>query len=622
MIAMILSSRQPMFLLWGPERTLIYNDAYVPLLGAKHPWALGHPFLDVWEEAAESLRPLVERVYDGGANYMDDIELRLDRGEGLQEAHFSFSHSPVRDCDGTVGGLLCVCTETTAGVLAERNRVLTEERLRESEDNYRHAVELNPQVPWTADIDGQISRVSERWTELTGYTGLGSSWSDAMHPDDVQPSIDAWRAAVQGGYAYSAEHRVRLRSGEYRWFQSRAYPRRNDVGDIVRWYGSTEDIHDRKVGEEHMRSILEVVPDAMIVIDRVGAIHSFSKAAERLFGYAAGELVGSNVRILMPAPHRAAHDGYLANYRDTGEKKMIGVGRVVLGRRKDGSTFPMELSVGETRAGTDSFFTGFIRDLTEMKEAERRIEAVNAELVHMSRFSALGEMASALAHELNQPLTAITSYLGAGAKITERLPEPLDAEESLFVREAMQGAAGQAMRAGEIIRSLRTFVSRTEGRKQEESLGKLVEEACALALIGSREAGVTLKVSVDPAARVFVDRIQIQQVILNLVRNAVEAMRGCPVRELSITAERSPGGQFVDVAVEDTGPGLAAKIEANLFQPFMTTKPNGMGVGLSICRTIVEVHGGRIAADRNRAGGTSFRFTLPGPYFQEEPDVD
>ncbi|KQT55183.1 MULTISPECIES: PAS domain S-box protein [unclassified Aureimonas] len=611
MIAMILESQQPMFLLWGPERTLVYNDAYAPLLGSKQAWALGSPFLDVWAEAAESIRPLIDRVFAGGANFMDDIELVLDRGEGMKTAHFAFSHSPVRGGDGAVAGLLCVCTETTSVVVSERNRKLAEERLRESEDNYRHAVELNPQVAWTADVDGQLDRVSERWMELTGQSGLGGTWAEAIHPDDLQISIDAWTASVGSGVAYWVEHRVRLRSGEHRWFQSRAYPRRDAKGCIVRWYGSTEDIHDRKIGEEHMRSILEVVPDAMIVTDRWGSIHSFSKAAELLFGYAAPEVVARNVRILMPEPHRTAHDGYLADYRDTGEKKVIGVGRVVLGRRKDGSTFPMELSVGETRAGTNSFFTGFIRDLTEKREAERRIEAVNAELVHMSRFSALGEMASALAHELNQPLTAIASYLGAGSKVTERLPEPLDAEDSLFLREAMKGASEQAMRAGKIIRSLRTFVSRTEGRKRDEALDKLVEEACALALIGSREAGVTLRLAVDPSSRVFVDRIQIQQVILNLVRNAIEAMRDGPVRELSISTERLSIGSFVEVAVEDTGPGLAPEIETNLFQPFLTTKPNGMGVGLSICRTIVEVHGGRISASRNRAGGTTFRFTLP-----------
>ncbi|KQT54402.1 hypothetical protein ASG43_02010 [Aureimonas sp. Leaf454] len=621
MVALILESHQPMFLLWGPERTLVYNDAYGPLLGSKHPEALGRPFLDIWSEAADSLKPLVDRVFEGGANYMQDIRLMLERGEGLKEAHFAFSHSPVRSCDGSVGGLLCVCTETTAGVIAERSRMLVEERLRESEDNYRHAVELNPQVAWTATSDGQLDRVSERWFDLTGSTGLGGSWAEAIHPDDLDPSIETWRFAVRDCHPYNIEHRVRLRSGEYRWFHSRAYPRRDGAGRVIRWYGSTEDIHERKVGEDHLRSILEVVPDAMIVSDRCGKIHSFSAAAERLFGYSAADIIGCNVRILMPEPHRTTHDGHLAGYRTAGEGKAIGVGRMMLGRRRDGSTFPMDLSVGETQAGGDRFFTSFVRDLTEKREAEKRIGEIQGELLHMSRFSALGEMASALAHELNQPLTAISIYLGAALKVTEDLPDPLSGVDSLFLREAMQGAAEQAIRAGEIIRSLRSFVSRTEGRRAEEALPRLVEESCALALIGSREAGVALRVEVDPTARVFVDRIQIQQVILNLVRNAIDAMADRPVRELSIAAQCAPGSGFIEISIEDSGPGLAPEIAANLFQPFVTTKTNGMGVGLSICRTIVEAHGGRIEASRTPAGRTRFSFTLPEPAGTEERDV-
>lgn len=362
-----------------------------------------------------------------------------------------------------------------------------------------------------------------------------------------------------------------------------------------------------KAREAHLRSILETVPDAMIVIDEEARIHSFSKAAVRLFGYAPGEVLGENIRILMPAPYREQHDGYMQRYLTTGERRIIGIGRVVVGLRKDGSTFPMELSVGEMRSETGRYFTGFVRDLTERQNTEARLQELQAELVHMSRFTALGEMASALAHEINQPLTAITNYL----KGCRRLLETSNDDRAPVLRNAVEKAAEQALRAGQVIRHLREFVTRGEGERQVEQLSKLVQEASALALVGAKERGVRVSYSFDPAAElVLADRIQIQQVLLNLIRNAIEAMQDSPRRELVI-ATAAKEGRTAEVRVSDTGSGLAPEVAERLFEPFMTTKAQGMGVGLSICRTIVEAHGGRIWAEPKPDPGTEFRFTLP-----------
>jgi two-component system, LuxR family, sensor kinase FixL len=354
-----------------------------------------------------------------------------------------------------------------------------------------------------------------------------------------------------------------------------------------------------------LRSILETVPDAMVVIDARGNVDSFSSAAERLFGYSAAEVHGQNVKMLMPSPYRDQHDGYLKRYLTTGERRIIGIGRVVVGQRKDGSTFPMELSVGEVRQDGRRLFTGFVRDLTERQQTERRLQELQDGLLHVSRLRSMGQMAAALAHELNQPLTATANYVRAALRLIEQ-PEP----NLTRVRQAMNLAVQQTLRSGEIIRRLRAFVSRGEVSRRSESVAKLIEEASALALVGAKEHGIKVLIHIDPdLPTAEVDRVQIQQVLLNLIRNAVEAMEGREVRELSVGTMMADGAVLVSVA--DTGGGIPPEIESKLFQPFVTTKSEGMGIGLSVCRTIVEAHGGRLWVERNAGGGSVFRFTVP-----------
>lgn len=369
--------------------------------------------------------------------------------------------------------------------------------------------------------------------------------------------------------------------------------------------------------EAHLKSVLETVPDAMIVIDTAGIMHSFSATAETLFGYSADEVVGRNVSMLMPEPYSGQHDGYIGRYLATGEKRIIGIGRLAVGLRRDGSTFPMELAVGEMRSGEQRFFTGFVRDISERQANKQRLQDLQAELIFMSRFTALGEMASTLAHELNQPLTATANYL-SGAR---RLLDGGRSEDLAIVRGAIDNAAEQALRAGQIIKRLREFVARGESDRRMEDLRKLIEEAAALALVGARQSGAHVSFRFDPAAGfVLVDKIQIQQVVHNLMRNALEAMAEVARRELKV-ATRRVDGATVEVTVTDTGPGIAPEIAARLFQPFVTTKRQGMGVGLSISRTIVEAHGGRLWAEPNPGGGTVFRLTLRSIEPEEGEDV-
>jgi two-component system sensor kinase FixL len=374
----------------------------------------------------------------------------------------------------------------------------------------------------------------------------------------------------------------------------------NDITDLK---SAEQDLFAR---EAHLKSILETVPDAMIVIDERGIMQSFSSAASRLFGYADVEVLGKNIKMLMPSPYRESHDGYLERYLRTGERRIIGIGRVVVGERKGGSTFPMELSVGEMNSAGRRFLTGFIRDLTERQKTQARLQELQTELVHISRLTAMGEMASALAHELNQPLSAIANYMRG----SRRLLEGRSDTDSTMICEALDKAAEQSLRAGQIIRRLRDFVERGETERRVESVKKMVEEASALALVGAKEHGVRVRFQIDPARDlVLVDRVQVQQVLVNLIRNAIEAMEQSALRELVIASRARD--EFVEVSVADSGPGIAPEIATQLFQPFVTTKRYGMGVGLSISRSIVESHGGQITVEANGGGGTVFRFTMP-----------
>jgi two-component system, LuxR family, sensor kinase FixL len=387
------------------------------------------------------------------------------------------------------------------------------------------------------------------------------------------------------------------------------------VGVGISWFGEQlyrARLHDQETArnlrarEAHLRSVLDTVPDATVVIDDRGIIQSFNAAAERLFGHTEQAVVGQNVGMLMPTPFREEHDGYIARYLTTGEKRIIGIDRVVTGQRKDGSTFPMKLEVGEVRSGDRRYFTGFVRDLTERQATERQLEELQSELARLSRLTAMGEMASTLAHEINQPLSAITNYLQGCGRLIEGIEHP----NAPKIRDALAETTHQTLRAGQIIRQLREFVARGETERRPENINRLVEEASALALVGAKEQGVKAVFRFDTrVSPVLVEKVQIQQVLVNLIRNAIEAMQGCPRKELVVETVLMDHG-MVEVRVADTGSGLAEEIVPRLFQPFVTTKPAGMGVGLSISKRIVEAHGGEMWGEPNPGGGTLFHFTL------------
>jgi two-component system sensor kinase FixL len=373
-----------------------------------------------------------------------------------------------------------------------------------------------------------------------------------------------------------------------------------------------------RIEEEVLRTVYDTSPDAIIVIDERGLMQSFNRTAERLFGFSASEVIGQNVKMLMPASFAERHDGYLARYLRTGEKRIIGIGRIVTAQRKDGSTFPVELSVGEARSGDIRLFTGFLRDLTERQQTEQRLHELQEELIHAARLASLGEISSMVAHEANQPLSAAGTYLEVARELLG-LPEDRSRERGL---QTLDQVAAQIRRVGDTIRRVRDFARKQTPVLALEDLNRIIEEANGIAAVGTRAAGVRTTFDLSHTLPpLHIDRIRIQQVVMNLIRNAIEAMAASQRRDLLLKSRIDDAG-MAEVVVADSGPGIAPEIAENLFKPFITTKKEGTGLGLAICRTIVEAHGGRLWHEPNGGGGAVFKFTLPVARKQAERTGD
>lgn len=358
--------------------------------------------------------------------------------------------------------------------------------------------------------------------------------------------------------------------------------------------------------EQFLQILINAFPDVLVVIDTAGTIVAFGDSIGKLLGYAASELIGQNVSILMPEPDRRAHPGHILRYLETGEKRIIGVGRTVRALRRDGSIVPVDLNIQEAVVGSHRLFIGFLHDATEAEQQRRRLANLSAQLAQASRISSMGLLASAIAHELNQPLAALRNYVEALSALSER-PGAIDPE---LLREAADACSSEAARAGEMIRRLREFLSQGSAEKTHESLHRLATNAIGLALADGEGAGVELELELDADGdAVLVDGIQIQQVIFNLLRNALQAMELQDHKVIRVASSRQ--GEMVEVVIDDIGPGIHPDRQLQLFKPFGTTTSTGMGLGLSITHMIVEAHGGRIWLGQSQLGGTAFHFTLP-----------
>jgi len=357
--------------------------------------------------------------------------------------------------------------------------------------------------------------------------------------------------------------------------------------------------------EAFLRSIINASPVAVVTIDERGNILIFSREAEAVFGYAEKDVLGQNVRILMPEPDKSQHDGYMRRYLESGTPRIIGRARPLTARRKGGEIFPAILHVSEFNA-KERIFVGFIEDVSQQKATERRLEDAQLQLQHAGRIGAMGEIATSIAHELNQPLTAAASLAGA-ASLTLKKAEFAGRDDAIAL---IDDAVSEIQRASGVIRKMREFLRNQKAERTVQPINRIVEESCLLALIGAETEGVMVASALDDhTGSACVDRIQLQQVIINLIRNAIDAMQKTRNKRLTISTARTGAG--VEIRVADTGHGIGPEMKKRLFEPFATTKEDGMGIGLSISKSIIDAHHGDLIARDNHPTGTIFTIRLP-----------
>jgi two-component system sensor kinase FixL len=363
-----------------------------------------------------------------------------------------------------------------------------------------------------------------------------------------------------------------------------------------------------RVHSEEFQALLDAAVDGIVVIDADGRITTINAAAERLFGYRAADLLGKPVDVLMPEPHRSKHVEYMRRYASTGEARIIGTGREVQARRADGALIPVALSVGEARGADGTRFVGIIRDLSAQRAVEQRARSLEARLAHVGRLSLMGEMAAGIAHEINQPLTAVATYAQAAKRILER-----EQPGMTMLLDVCRNIDEQARRASEVLANLRRFISKQETETQILDVNAVVTDVANLIEADASAESIPLKIHCGTGLpKVRGGAVQLQQVILNLTRNSVDAMRdgARKDREIAIATGTAPGGG-VRITVTDRGHGVPRHLGDNIFHPFVTTKRDGLGIGLAISRTIVQAYGGTLTFTDNPDGGSIFAVELP-----------
>jgi two-component system, LuxR family, sensor kinase FixL len=533
----------------------------------------------------------------------------LEKGAQALQSHqpVSFSPTGMPELDRAI---MAFDTASKSLLTYEIERSRAEEALRDSKERLRLLIDgVKDYAIFMLDPKGQVISWNEGARRTIGYDTdeiVGQPFSVFFARSDVEAGVPqrSLAEALRSGLQQDGE-RVR-KDGTRILVNSLTSPLFSEEGGLKGFAVIIRDITETKLAEHALRTsetllraVVDGSPDAIIAIDGKGIIQSVNGNGIKMFGYERQEIVGSNVKLLIP-DHYGSHDVYLKGYLKNGQKRILDSEREVEGRRKDGSIFPLGLLVTETTYSDTPLFVGFLRDLSTRHEIESRLKQLQGE-----RLSAMGGLAAGLAHELNQPLAAAMTYL----ETAQLLCDTPAALRSTSVGETLSSATDEIMRAGQIMKRLRQLVTTGEPDKTFVNLHEFIQDPI-LAFLPNRQK---IKVEFELEAAVdcvLADEVQIKQVLSNLIKNAVEAMSHSSNKRLRVITALSDHG-MIRIDVCDTGHGLAPRVTKNLFEPFQTTKQNGIGIGLSISRMIVEAHYGRIWASANPQGGTTFSFTLP-----------
>ncbi len=362
------------------------------------------------------------------------------------------------------------------------------------------------------------------------------------------------------------------------------------------------------VFDTRLMRILDTVADGIVVMDDTGRVLMLNHACEEMFGYAAMDVVGNDVGVLMSPDHAELHQLFVDHYIETNEKRIIGASREVSGRHRDGSEIPIELSVGEAVTPEGRQFIGVMRDLRARKIMESRLAEAQSQLMQMTRINAMDEMSAAIAHELNQPLTAITLYLQA---LRRKYALALDSNADADVLELLDKAMRETNRAGKIVQRVSQFIEKREPKRTPVALEPLIDDCIDLMTLGYKATNVDVRRETPNSGLIFnVDPVQIQQILVNLIRNGIETVQGQPIQAVGISV--AVDAHDVKVSVSDTGPGISPDLVPNLFSAFTGAKRQGLGLGLTISRAIAQNHGGDLTVDPGGNGrGATFTLRLP-----------
>jgi two-component system sensor kinase FixL len=519
---------------------------------------------------------------------------------------------------------LIMCGILIEGLRNDRERWQVAESLRESDERFRIMADTAPVLIWMAGLDKGCTYFNRGWLEFTGRPlekELGDGWAEGVHRDDIDRCLEIYTTAFDARQGFRMEYRLRRHDGDYRWFLDHGVPRFALEGNFLGYIGCCIDITDRKQaegaleeGRAFLRQVIDVDPNFIFAKDREGRFVLANQAVADAYGTTVEQLIGKTDADF----NRNAEEVEFFRRKDletmdTLREQFIPEERVTdaNGRVRWMQTIKRPI-IGKD--GTAHQMLGSATDITERKRMELEALRQRNELTHLSRMTLLGELSGSLAHELNQPLTAILANAQAAQRFLAG-DEP-DVEQ---VREILQDIVRDDERAGEVIQRLREMLRKGQLRRQPLDVNVHVVETLKLVHSDLIIRGVAVSTDLEPELPlVMADRVQLQQVMLNLMVNGADAMSGAGDhrKTLLIRTERE-GADSVRVSVLDEGPGISAEAMGQLFEPFYTTKTNGLGLGLSICHSIITSHGGKLWAVNNAGGGAIFYFSLPA--YREPP---
>ena len=611
LVALMLASRQPMFMAWGAERTWLYNDAFIPILGRKHPHALGRPALaDVWSEAREVLTPMFERVFAGDGVDMQDFSLSLNRKGRMEEAHFAFCYTPARDESGAVAGLFGACIETTSQVLAQRRLAAAQERrqaLHESEMRFREIADAAPVMIWISDATKACVWFNRPWLDFTGRTmeqEIGEGWMRDVHPEDLPRCLAAYDSAFERRDRYHTQFRLRRSDGEWRFVEDTGVPRFSGRGTFLGYVGSCIDVTEQRAAEqalraseEQLRLATEAAEIGLWDVDTVTDTLFWPPRVKAMFG------ISPQVPVSMADFYAGLHpddrDATSAAYAaavDPARRALYDVEYRTVGKEDGAVRWVAAKGRGLfDDAGRCVRVIGTAIDVTARREAEAALRESDRRK---------DEFIATLSHELRNPLAPLSNAL----QILRHAREPAESERT---REMMERQVNHLVRlVDDLLEVSRINHGALELRRERVELATVVRNATEASEPLVREARHALRVTL-PEERVWLegDPVRLAQILANLLNNAARYMP--PGGRIVVVGSVHDG--IVEVGVEDQGAGFAPDAAVRLFQMFgRGSASTGLGIGLALARRLAEMHGGTIdAASEGLGKGARFTLRLP-----------